>query len=148
MNSATGRNTINTDNYIFYFSKLLTSKGIKIQSDVLTKEKFVTNSLKYGGLIMGNVGLILWIYETFKPDTTVKTVARAVTRVSHFTNRTPSSMNSAYGEEHDGTSSIYDHGTSSIYNHGTSSNHWASPKYWAKQKEYMDEETEALNKKK
>ena len=30
MNSATDRNTINTDNYIFHFNMLLTSRGIKI----------------------------------------------------------------------------------------------------------------------
>ena len=40
MNSATNRNTINKDNYILYFNKLLTSGGIKIKNDVLTKEKF------------------------------------------------------------------------------------------------------------
>ena len=73
------------------------------------------------------MGLILWIYETFKPDTTVKTVARTVTQASPMSNRTTSLVNSAYGEEHDGISSIY--------NYGTSSNYWASPKYWAKQEE-------------
>ena len=88
---------------------------------------------------MGIVGLILWKNETFKPNTTVKTVARAVTRVSHLLNRTTSLVNSAYGEKHDATSSIY--------SHGTSSNPWASPKYWVKQEEYMKEESEALNKK-
>ena len=47
LNSATDRNTINTDNYKFYFNNFLTSKGIKIQNDVPTKEKFVTIFLKY-----------------------------------------------------------------------------------------------------
>ena len=37
MINATERNTINHDNYQFHFNKLLTLKGIKIQSDVLTK---------------------------------------------------------------------------------------------------------------
>ena len=36
-NSATDRNTINTDNYQFYFNKILTSREIKILNDVLTK---------------------------------------------------------------------------------------------------------------
>ena len=31
MNSSKDRNTINTDNYQFYFNKLLASRGIKIQ---------------------------------------------------------------------------------------------------------------------
>ena len=48
MNSATDGNTINKDNYIFYFNKILNSIGIKIQNDVLTKEKLVANVLKYG----------------------------------------------------------------------------------------------------
>ena len=43
MSSATNRNTIKTDNYVFYFNKLLESKGIKIQNDVLTKEKIAAN---------------------------------------------------------------------------------------------------------
>ena len=36
--NATDRTTINHDNYQFYFNKLLTLKGIKIQNDVLTQE--------------------------------------------------------------------------------------------------------------
>ena len=39
MINATDRNTINHDAYQFYFIKLLTLKGIKIQNDVLTQEK-------------------------------------------------------------------------------------------------------------
>ena len=38
MIKATDRNTISHDNYQFYFKKLLTLKGIKIQNDVLTQE--------------------------------------------------------------------------------------------------------------
>ena len=38
MMNATDRITINTDNYQFYYNKLLTSKGIEIQNDVLTKK--------------------------------------------------------------------------------------------------------------
>ena len=37
MINATDRITINHDNYQFYFNKLLTLKGIKIQNDVLTQ---------------------------------------------------------------------------------------------------------------
>ena len=37
MNSATDRNVIFKDNCIFYFKKLLTSRDIYIQNDVLTK---------------------------------------------------------------------------------------------------------------
>ena len=38
MINATDRNTINHDNYQFYFNELLTLNSIKIQNDVLTKE--------------------------------------------------------------------------------------------------------------
>ena len=39
MINATHRNTPNHDNYqFFFFNKLLTLKGIKIQNDVLTQE--------------------------------------------------------------------------------------------------------------
>ena len=38
MKNATDRNTINHDNYQFYFNKFLSLKGFKIQNDVLTQE--------------------------------------------------------------------------------------------------------------
>ena len=47
LNSSTDKNTINEDNYIFYFNELLTSKVIKIQNDVLTKENFAASCIKY-----------------------------------------------------------------------------------------------------
>ena len=43
MNNATDRNNINSDNYQFYFNKVLTSRAIKIQNDVLTKETVKDN---------------------------------------------------------------------------------------------------------
>ena len=55
MNSATERAVINKYNYIFYFNKLLTLRGIKIQNDVLTKEIVKADGLKtlstIGGII-------------------------------------------------------------------------------------------------
>ena len=41
MINATDKNTINNDNYRFYYNKLLTLKGIKIQNDVLTQEMLI-----------------------------------------------------------------------------------------------------------
>ena len=46
MINATDRNTINHDNYQFYFNKLLTLKGIEIQTDVSTQEKSKANDLR------------------------------------------------------------------------------------------------------
>ena len=48
--SSTNRNTINKDKFIFYFKKLLTSRGIEIQNNVLTKEKVFAKRTKYLGL--------------------------------------------------------------------------------------------------
>ena len=79
MTSFTDRNTIVTDKYQFYFNKLLTSKVIDIQKDVLTKELVRTNFIKYARYTALATGFILWIHEIFKTDTTVKTVARAAT---------------------------------------------------------------------
>ena len=46
MNKARDRNTINTNKYQFYCCKLSTSKGIKTQNDVVTKETVKANGKK------------------------------------------------------------------------------------------------------
>ena len=46
MISATDRNVINHDNYIFYFNKRLKLNNIKIQNDVLTKEMVIGKGKK------------------------------------------------------------------------------------------------------
>ena len=56
MNNATDGITIIINNYQFYFYKLLTSRGIKIQIDVLTKEKIKTNALKVISYLGGILG--------------------------------------------------------------------------------------------
>ena len=53
MNNATDRITIDHDNYQFYFNKLLKLKVIKIQNDVLTKEKLKANGSRIGSAILG-----------------------------------------------------------------------------------------------
>ena len=83
MNGATNRNTINEDNYIFYSNKLLTSRGIKIQNDVLTKEKIATNWSKYMGGKSGGLSALFWIYNCFKPDTILRTAAQVTAHASH-----------------------------------------------------------------
>ena len=61
MINATDRNTINTDNYQFYFNKLLTSKGIIFQNEVLTKEIINAFGLKAVSAICGVVGTCFMI---------------------------------------------------------------------------------------
>ena len=99
MSSATDRNTINKDNYIFYFSKLLTSRGIKIQNDVLTKEKIATNWAKYIEGISVGLSALFWIYNCIKPDTTVRTAEKVTAHASHMINRTGTLFNYAWGED-------------------------------------------------
>ena len=52
MINATDRNTINHDNYQFYFNKLLTLNNIKIQNDGLIKEMVKAKGLKQ----LSNIG--------------------------------------------------------------------------------------------
>ena len=64
MINAQDKNFINTDSYQFYFNKLLTSKGIKIQNDVLTKETNKANGLKSVSAISGIIfyeNIIIWL---------------------------------------------------------------------------------------
>ena len=97
MNSATDRNTINKDNYIFYFNKFLTSRGIKIHNDVLTKEKLIANADKYVGSITMGIGILLCIHGCLKPERAVKTAALVTTHAKHLINRTGTLMNMGYG---------------------------------------------------
>ena len=53
MINATDRNTINHDNYQFYFNKLPTLKGIKIQNDVLTQEKIKADDFRLISTVSG-----------------------------------------------------------------------------------------------
>ena len=72
MIKATDRNSINTDNFQFYFNKLLTSKGIEIQNDVLTKEKVKADGLKLLSAVCEILGKCFMIYTYMSPDTTEK----------------------------------------------------------------------------
>ena len=72
MNNATDRNTIIINNYQFYFNKLLTSRGIKIQNDVLSKETIKANALKVVSCSGGTAGTCFMIYTYISPDTTAK----------------------------------------------------------------------------
>ena len=53
--NATDRAVINTDNYQLYFNKLHTLNNIKIQKDVLSKEKIAVKWTKHIGGIKGGL---------------------------------------------------------------------------------------------
>ena len=62
MINATDRNTINHDNYQFYFNELLTLKGIKIQNDVLPQEMVKANGFRLISTILGIISPGFMIY--------------------------------------------------------------------------------------
>ena len=97
MINATDRNTINHDNYQFYFNKLLTLKGIKIQNDVLTKGMIKANGFRLISTILGIIGTCFMIYNYMSPDTTVKTAGHVATSASNILNRASTLFNFCYG---------------------------------------------------
>ena len=93
MINATDRNTINHDNYQFYFNKLLTSKGIKLQNDVLTQEIVKADGFRLASTFLGIIGTCFMIYVYMIPDTAVKTVGHVATSASNILNRASTLVN-------------------------------------------------------
>ena len=101
MINATDRNAINHNNYQFYFTKLLTLKGTKIQNDVLTKEMIKADGFRFLSAICGIIGTCFMIYNYMSPDTTVKAAGHVATSASNILNRASTLVN--------GTSSMFHH---------------------------------------
>ena len=97
MINATDRITINTDNYQFYFNKLLTSKSIKIQIDVLTQETVKASDIKSVSNKSGIIATCLMICNYTSPHTPVKTAALVAAGASNILNRTNSLFGHGYG---------------------------------------------------
>ena len=99
MINATHRNTINHDNYQFYFNKLFTLNNIKTQNDVLTKEMVKAKVLKqlsnFGGIIGWGLVISSYIY----PDSVIKTVGAVAMGASNMLNRANTLVNVGYGED-------------------------------------------------
>ena len=93
MISATDRNTINHDNYQFYFIKLVTLKVNKIQNDVLTQEMVNADGFRLASTILGIIGTCFMIYNCMSPDTTVKTAGHVATVASNLLNRASTLVN-------------------------------------------------------
>ena len=68
MINALDRNTINPDNYQFYFNRNLTLFNIKIQIDVLTKEMIMGKGIKNLSNTGGILGSGLIIFSYYYPD--------------------------------------------------------------------------------
>ena len=101
MINATDRNTISHDNYQFYFNKLLTLKGIKIQNDVLTQEVVKANGLRLFSTILGIISSGLMIYNFMSPDITVRNAGHVATEASTMLNRTSTLLNYGFGRNQD-----------------------------------------------
>ena len=105
MINATNRNTINHDNYQFYFNKLLTLKGIKIQNDVSTQEKVKADGFRLISFILVIIspGFVIYnyiyIYIYIYPDTTVKTAGVVAMGANSMLNRASTLVNYGYGED-------------------------------------------------
>ena len=101
MINATDRNVISHDNYQFYFNKLLTLKGIKIQNDVLTQEVVKANGLRLFSTILGIISSGLMIYIFMSPDITVRNAGHVATAASTMLNRTSTLLNYGFGRNQD-----------------------------------------------
>ena len=92
------RNIINPDNYEFLFIKLLASKGIEIQNDVLTKEILKTNWLMSTSTFFGIISTAIMMYNYYNytnPDTTVRAAGLMAAGASTMFNRTNTLVNGA-----------------------------------------------------
>ena len=123
MTNATDRNTINHGNYQFYFNKLLTLKGFKIQNDVLTQQMVKADGFRLASTFLGIIGTCFMIYNYTSPDATVKTAEHVATSASNTLNRASTLVNFGCGEE-------------------KQRNHFMEKI----QEKYIDEETGILNK--
>ena len=99
LKSATDRNTINTGNYQSYFNNLLTSRGTKIQKDVITKETVRAKFIKYTGYAATTISLLLSMNNIFKLYPKVRSPAQKTTGAGHSINRTNTLPSFAYGTE-------------------------------------------------
>ena len=87
------KNTINNDSYQFYFNKLLTLKGIKIQNYVLTQEMVKADGFRLASTFLGIISTCFMIYNYMSPDTTVKTAGHVATSASNILNRASTLVN-------------------------------------------------------
>ena len=140
MVNATARNTINADNYQIYFNKLLASRNIKIQNDVLTIETVKVDGIKTLSVISGIIASFFMIYNCIKPDPAVRTAAQVTAHASHLINRTGALLNYGLGSP----ISYQEYGEASAMPHEQDS--LSSKSIQLDEYECTDEDTEALNK--
>ena len=145
MINATDRNTINHDNYQFYFNKLLTLNNTKIQNDVLTKEMIMGKGIKSVSTISGIISSGLIKFSYIYPDMISRNAGSVAMGASTMLSRVNTLFNVGYGEE-------LDNDLRSGY---TNSETWVKPNLRSSfanlrntiQEEYINEEMGILNRK-
>ena len=143
MINATDRNTIDHDNCQFYFNKLLTLKGIKIQNDVLTQEKIKAIGFWLISTILGIISPGFMIYNYIYPDMTVKDARLVSMGASSMLSRASTLNNYGYGE--DLQSMLENQGQSPL--HQDDLQRCFANTIEKIQEEYIDEEKGTLNRK-
>ena len=83
----------------FYFNKLLTLKGIKIQNEVLTQEKIKANGFRLISTILGIISPGFMIYNYIYPDMTLKSTGLVAMCASSMLRRAIRLVNYGYGED-------------------------------------------------
>ena len=136
MINATDRNTISVDNYQFYFNKLLASRDIKTQNDVLTKETVKADGIKSSSTLSGIIASFFMIYNCVKPDPAVRTAAQVTAHASHMINKTGALLN--YGLREERSPPQYQE---------CEQDSLSRKSIQLDEHEYIDEDTDALNKK-
>ena len=143
---ATDRNTINHDNYIFYFNELPKLNNIKIQNDVLTKERIMGKGIKslpnFGGFISSGLIIFSFIY----PGIISLNAGSVAMGASTVLSRVNTLVNVEYGEELDNdlrTGEVRGK-PSSLVRHEQSSFSYLRNTI---QEEYINEEIRILNRK-
>ena len=136
--NATDRNTINHDNYILYFKKILKLNNIKLQNDVLTQEMVTGKGIKNLSTIGGIIGSGLFIISYIYPDMISRNAGNIAMGASTRLKRVSTLVNIGYREELDNDS------RSGFANSET----WVKPNPRNTiQEEYINEENGILNRK-
>ena len=116
MINATDRNVIIHDNYQFYFNKLLTLNNIKIQNDVLTKEKILGKGMKILSNIGGIIGADLFIFNFFYPNSISRNAGTVAMGASTMLSRvnTLLDIEESWKVKHEAVILIVKHGQSAV----------------------------------
>ena len=100
MKNPTGKNIISSDNYELYFNKILASKGIEIQNDVLLNGTLKANWLKSTSVFFfGIISTAIMMYNYMSLDTKARAACLMAAGSSTMLNRTNTLVNYGFDED-------------------------------------------------